>query len=365
MAKVAGTKRLLTISDIHLFHRKTPIEHMLATLNRYVFNRTTLAEVDAVLITGDLFDRWVKLTMGDLIWEWVYNTLTLCKETNTALRVLEGTPFHEWKQSKLLVTINETAGINADLIYVDELTIMDDPTLGMTIGYIPDEIRPTCTQIMDDLETMMSVRALDRLDLIMAHGFFDFQLPPGQTNALDTDRLSALVNYVIYCGHDHRSKGKNKVKVPGSWDRCAQGEEGAKGGIITDIFRSECSHQFLENPDAYPYITLDLTLENDESIIKRIETHLENQKVGYLRLYIPKETTLRDYLTNIAKTAIIGVDIEYKGETIIDRANDAFSLSGVTVNITEENILELIIDEIGDSDDAIVHEINYIKEAIS
>lgn len=356
--------RIIDISDLHLFHRKTPIEHILNTLDEHVFNAKRLAGVDAVFISGDLFDRWVKLSMGDQLWVWIYTTLSLCKDMGVALRVLEGTPSHDWKQSKILVTINETTGINADLIYVDELTVMTDPTLGLTIGYIPDEIRPTCTQIMDDLETMMAVRGLDRLDIVIAHGFFEFQLPPGVTNALDTARLSALTNYVIYCGHDHRSKSKEKVIIPGSWDRCAQGEEGPKGGVITDIIDGAVTHTFLENPDAYPYITLDLSWCTDPEIIAKLEEQLDLQRKGYLRLYVPKETDLRDHISGLIKAANIGIEVEYKGATVIDQANEAFCLSGVTLHITPENIAELILAEIPNPNEIVATMINDIKDMV-
>lgn len=361
MAKVAGAKRFITISDVHLYHRKTPIEHIMETLDTYVFTARRLLGVDGILIPGDLFDRWVKLSMGDTFWHWAYDKLQLCKDLGVAIRVLEGTPSHDWKQSKLLQTINDSTGIGADLLYIDELTVMEDPTFGLIFGYIPDEIRPTCNQIMDDLETLMAVRGIDRLDVVLSHGFFDFQLPPGVTNALDTARLSNLTNYVIFNGHDHKSKSKDKVQVPGSWDRCSHGEEGPKGGIVTDIVNGTVTHEFLENPDAYPYITLDLSWCSDPDIITRLDDHLEQQRKGYLRLYVPKETDLRDHINNVIKTAKVDIDVEYKGATAIDKANDAFNLSVVTVNITPENIEELVLAEIDEPAEQVVDTIRLIK----
>jgi predicted MPP superfamily phosphohydrolase len=107
--KPAGALRICTISDVHLGHRKTPTYAIITELEHLVVNRFAMSQLDALFITGDLFDRLLNLPFTDVgvIHQFFIKLLTLAKQFNVKVRVLEGTPSHDWKQSRLLVHIND------------------------------------------------------------------------------------------------------------------------------------------------------------------------------------------------------------------------------------------------------------------
>lgn len=367
--KPEGFKRLLNISDVHLYHRTTLVTHVMDTLDRHVFNVERLADVDVVTVSGDLFDRSVKLVMGGLFYEWIVRVLEMLRDTNTALRILEGTPSHDWKQSKLIADINVSSNIGADVQYVGELSIVDDPILG-TVAYVPDECRTKPEKILEDLKEMMATRGIARVDYVIAHGFFDFQLPPNQTSGMCSAGFSAITKHLIICGHDHRKKAHLKVRVPGSWDRCAHGEEGAKGGLIVDWNDDTCHEYFLPNPDAFPYVKfsyLDLT---DEEILARVDADLDSAPIGYVRFELNRSTTLAEYFSQLQRKERADIDVVYKTEAVEDLERTIFALDSHTINITDENIDSIIIGELAEYQemnidfDVLNSEIEAIKAAL-
>lgn len=365
--KPVGYKRLLNISDVHLYNRSTAVEHVMDTLDKHVFNTARLLDVDVVTVSGDLFDRSVKLVMGGLFYDWITHVLELLKETNTALRILEGTPSHDWKQSQLIVDINKSSKINADVIYVSELSIIDDPIMG-TVAYVPDECRSDPNKILTDLQEMMATRGISQVDFTIAHGFFDFQLPPNHTVGMDSLEFSKITKHLVICGHDHRRKRNHKVLVPGSWDRYAHGEEGPKGGVVADWNDEECIDYFLPNPDAYPYVKFSYLELTDEEILRRIDEDLNSAPIGYVRFELKKDTTLVEYFNELKRKERVEIDVVYKSDAVDALEKTILTLEYHTVNIEESNITEIIIDELAQNEtydrELLLSEIEAIKAAL-
>lgn len=364
--KPEGFKRLLDISDIHLFNNNTPVTHIMDTLDKHVFNPKVLVEVDAVAISGDLFDKWVKLVNGGIFFEWTQRALQVLKDTNTVLRILEGTPSHDWKQAQFIVDINTHTGINADIHYITELSIVDDPILGI-VAYIPDECRSSPEKILSDLKEMMTTRGISQVDFIIAHGFFDFQLPPNQTSGMDSKAMSDMTKHLIICGHDHRRKAHLKVRVPGSWDRIAHGEEGDKGGIVIDFNDKECREYFLKNPDALPYVKFSYLDMSDEEILQRIDSDLDSVPKGYIRFELNDDTTLKGYISDLIKKEKANLDVVYKSTKVDELEDVVFKLEGATLHVTPDNIANVILDELVEDTDVdrlvLLAEIEVIKAA--
>lgn len=365
--KPEGFTRLLDVSDVHLFNNNTPVTHIMDTLDKHVFNPKVLLEVDVVAISGDLFDKWVKLVMGGLFFEWARRVLHVLKDTNTALRILEGTPSHDWKQAQFIMDINRIAEINADVHYITELSIVDDPILG-TVCYIPDECRPSPDKITRDVEEMMKTRGISQVDFIISHGFFDFQLPPHHTSGMDSVRLSQLTKHLIINGHDHRKKSYLKVRVPGSWDRIAHGEEGDKGGIVIDFNDKECREYFLPNPDAYPYVKFNYLNLSDEEVLVQVDKDLNSVLSGYIRFELNDETALKGYFSDLIKKEKANVDVVYKSTKVEELEDTVFKLDSNTLHVTVDNIASVIFDELeedaGVDRDVLLAEIEVIKAAV-
>ena len=135
--------KIAELSDVHLGHHKTHAKHIIENLNKAFPDNDTTGQLDIIWIAGDLFDRMLNLPSDSVsaITNWVSKFLMMCKRRDILVRVLEGTPSHDWKQAKLLVDINEGSNINADLKYFTELSIEYIDKFGINVLYVPDEWR--------------------------------------------------------------------------------------------------------------------------------------------------------------------------------------------------------------------------------
>lgn len=349
--KPAGALRICTISDVHLGHRKTPTYAIITELEHLVVNRVAMSQLDALFITGDLFDRLLNLPFTDVgvIHQFFIKLLTLAKQFNVKVRVLEGTPSHDWKQSRLLVHINENNQINADLHYVTELSIVEDTSLNLTIGYIPDEWSTGPEAATKEFLELMKTYGHRRIDMLLMHGMFSFQVPPNvKIPSYDPEVFTDLVRYMIFIGHDHKFKTFENIIVPGSSSRLAHNEEGKKGIIITDILNGVVQNHFVENTLATSYITLNLTEQSDEDCIELIEQAIGSlsAKHAFLKLKLNSATTLRKFVKERQKTTSVMIELEFLSNeisTLIEGAD--FSLKEVTVNITPDNVYNLLLTE--------------------
>lgn len=356
--KLLNATRFCVISDVHLGHRKTPTYVIIESLYRYVVNPVSMAQLDALLITGDLFDRLLTLPMAEVsaINEFMTKLLRLAAQFKVAIRVLEGTPSHDWRQSKLLVDINENNHIGADLIYVDTLTIMEDPTLNLTIGYIPDEWRSSHEATTQEFIELMATKGYQQIDLLLMHGMFQFQIPANvHIPAFDQTVFAPLVRYHIFIGHDHKYKTWQHITVPGSTERLAQNEENPKGLIIADLVDGAFYSHFVENVEALVYRTLRLEDTPDEEAMPLIEAEISRiapKGQGYLKIVLPKETNLRQWIKDRQSTTVVQLTLELVNKVeaqIIE--NDEFMLKTNQIYITADNISTMIMEELMDKID--------------
>lgn len=349
--KPAGALRMCTISDVHLGHRKTPTYAIISELEHYIVNPVSMSQIDLLNITGDLFDRLLNLPFNDvgIIHLFFIKLLTLAKQFNVKVRVLEGTPSHDWKQSKLLVQINDNNAIGADLHYATELSIVEDTSLNLTIGYIPDEWSTGPEAATKEFLELMRTYGHRRIDLLLMHGMFSFQVPPNvKIPSYDPDVFADLVRYMIFIGHDHKFKTYKNIIVPGSTSRLAHNEEAAKGFIITDIVDGVVQNHFVENTLATRYLTLNLTEVSDEESVELIEQAIGSlsERQAYLKLKMSATTTLRKYVKERQKTTSVTIELEFLSNEINQLIADSdFTLKETTINITPENVYNLLLTE--------------------
>lgn len=367
--KPAGAQRMCTISDVHLGHRNTPTWAIIDRLCYYVVNPSFFSQLDALFITGDLFDRLLNLKSDGVseINEFISRLLRLAKQYNVAIRILEGTPSHDWKQSALIPEQNVNAEIGADLQFVDELSIVEDTTLGLTIGYVPDEWRESHIQTTSEFKSLLATRGYAQVDIILMHGMFTFQVPAHvKIPAFDPDEWIQMARYAIYIGHDHKYKTYGIITVPSSFDRLAHNEEVAKGFLISDILNGQIQTYFVENTKAQQYVTLRLVGVEVEEAIDLIERAIAEMGDGRLKLILPSDTTLRTHVINRRKETVVDITMEFENVAAEElMAPDGFDLKTDTVNITADNIAGMIareLDHYEDIDwDVMNHEIAYIQ----
>lgn len=357
-ARPNSVKRYGVISDVHLGHPRTPTWRIIETLNKYVTNVMFMSDIDALFVSGDLFDRLLNLPTTEVedINEWTERLLRLSKSCRTPIRILEGTPSHDWKQSATISQMNELYQIGADIMYVEDLAIIEDESLGMTIGYVPDEYRESCEQTTIEFKELMATRGYDKVDMIIMHGMFEYQIPKAAAKSVSHFKeyeWEEMVRHAIIIGHDHRHKSKGKVVVPGSWERLAHNEEDDKGCLVVDVGHDVTDVYHITNEDAMWYITIDgVKLTDVEVIAKaehqlhqfaRLERPMGRLKVKYNRKY-DISARLSEWKKAFTEVIVEGAS-ESDEEIAKSEIDDEFKLSGEAININDENIEGMIMRE--------------------
>lgn len=274
--------KILVFSDVHLGHRRTPTELIIDNLMKAVPDNTTSNDLDMIIIPGDLFDRFLNLPQDDTyqIHSFIGWLLTLCKKRNITLRVLEGTPSHDWKQPKLIDQINEIVG--ADAKHMPVLDIEHIDRFGIDILYIPDEWSHDNDDTWNQVQRLMIEKQLDKVDFTVMHGQFAYQLPPHVDAPVhNPDRYADITRHYVFCGHVHIPSQYRNIIVPGSFDRLSHGEEGAKGSwIITVNPEGDDTVVFNENKTAMTYMTIDCVGLDIDDVLSLVENKVNACRYG-------------------------------------------------------------------------------------
>lgn len=274
--------RIAETSDQHAGHSKTPTERVLAALQTAFPNNETTAALDLIIFAGDFFDHLLDLDDEDVyeIRFYIVNFLRMCKQLNIVVRVLKGTPSHDWNQSKLFIHLNKLANINADVRYVDQLSIEYIEALQLNVLYIPDEWRTTCEETWSCVTTTLAEHGLTQVDFVVMHGMFPHQMPEqihDRLNMHNSEQFLSICKYFIFVGHIHLFSQYYRILSSGSIQRLGHNEEGPKGHIRVNVDTLHGQHEinFIENKDAQIYRTLDLSDMSHNDAMSFIESRVK------------------------------------------------------------------------------------------
>lgn len=279
-------------SDIHLGHVKTPTKHIISSFKKHILNDNN-KDIQVLFISGDLFDRLLDLNSVDVkyIVEFFNYFLTYCTNNNIAVRVLEGTPGHDYQQSQLLVELNNIRSKMCNLKYFKALDIEYNDILDKYILYVPDEWTNDHDELERQIKQKLNEHSITSVDIAILHGQFKYQFAgkPYHGFHYKEDYFLDLVKGYIHVGHYHTYNPMSRILPNGSLERLKHGEEEAKGYIIVN----DDTYTFIENTDAFIYksinVTPKMTLERLDKII------LVLPKNSFIRLVISKDHPL--YLT--------------------------------------------------------------------
>lgn len=247
---------IAVVGDVHLGHPETKTLHILESLRRAFPDTVETGKLDIIFIEGDLFDRLLDNADEDLyeIRIWMTMFLRMCASRDIVLRILEGTPSHDWKQSRLFPHINEIARIGADCKYIDKLSIEHIERFGATVLYVPDEWKPEPSETWKDVQEALKLSGIDKVDYAVMHGYFPHQLPKQlEAGAHDPEKYLSIVRNEIFIGHVHTFTIWKRIVAAGSLDRLNHGEEHDKGHVR----RTPEGIKFVINENAKEYVTID------------------------------------------------------------------------------------------------------------
>jgi DNA repair exonuclease SbcCD nuclease subunit len=295
------TLRIATFSDVHLGHRRTPTESIIENLKRDIPDTAETGKLDVIFIPGDLFDRFLTLPDTNVyeIHAWIARLLRTCKRRDIVLRVLEGTPSHDWKQSRLVESINENTGIDADARHVPDLSIEHHQRFDMDIMYIPDEWSSDNDDTWKQVQQLLSEHRLEQVDFILMHGQFPYQLPPHvNVPTHDPDRYVSICRHYVFCGHVHIPSRYENIIVPGSYDRLTHGEEHPKGHwrVLVNP-KGDDEVVFYENHGATLYKSVDCCHLSVEEALEKVDQLVEPLLAGsHVRVEADREDPIASSL---------------------------------------------------------------------
>lgn len=350
----------LVISDIHLGHPRNKTKEIIANLDTFFDNYTAKSQfvnVKIIFLAGDVFDSLLDLS-GDDVHEinlWFGRLMDFCSRYNIKLRVLEGTPSHDWKQSKASETVFSLIEKPFDFRYIDTLHIEHIEDMGIHVLYVPDEWNPSTEETFRQVQKLMETMGLQEVDIACMHGMFRYQAPPMAKNIPLHDEASYLgiVKHFINIGHVHTFSYYDKIIAEGSFDRLAQGEEEPKGGVLCTVSaKYGNSFQFIENKGAKIFKTIEIRVKDLEKSLAQINKILSKlPHNSYIRIKAAKDHPLYVAFDELK----IKFPMYIFSKASLEEDIDANAIAAQVVQLDEEyipitinetNIVPLIMEEV-------------------
>ena len=97
------TLTTFNISDIHTNASRIPVADKCDSMDA-VLTSNFLAQIDILEDRWNFFDHVMSLNHRELpiLMDWIFRLLVRCESASTKIRILEGTPLHDRKQSNYL-----------------------------------------------------------------------------------------------------------------------------------------------------------------------------------------------------------------------------------------------------------------------
>lgn len=342
----------LTLSDVHLGHQRTPTEKIAENLRLHFI--PLIKTVKVLIISGDYFDRLLTASSHQYrtILGVTVEIIAECEKHRVAIRVLKGTPGHDYEQSSLFQNFSNFTTL--DVKYFDDITIELNGPGGFSYLYIPDEIDDTTEITKERIKQLMRSMGLKQVDIVVMHGAFEYQLPKGIiANFHDIDFFNSIAKYVVFNGHIHEHSTNGKVVVPGSFDGTTFADKSPKGFIWWCINKDKFKFKFIKNLTQQVYKTITFKTLDDAVVLKRIAKEVEGLVDGS-RIRIMASVgsfvaTFEPTLTKKYPQFIWQFDEKGGKQKSLDFTDDIRS-GTVAVSITPENVSSLISEQLASHD---------------
>lgn len=345
--------KICTISDIHLGNNRNKTEDIIRALDDNLLNNPAVKSCNILFIAGDLFDRLLAPDAPERtdIFHWFVRLCKFCARNSIILRILEGTPSHDWKQSEIFPTLREISETVLDFKYIKNLSIEHFDKYNVNVLYMPDEWRPTAQETLDQVKELLKSKGIETVDFGVFHGNFEYQLPMkmNHVSAHSSEEYLKLVKHLIFIGHIHTHSRFERIVAQGSFDRLSHNEEEPKGFVIAEVNTTTNTRDvfFIENKDARVYKTIDCSgLSLQETIEKATETikHLPANS----NIRIAAENT-NPIFTNMDVLLRLCPTITWSKKDLTEKVNDISKHFDNTdelykaIQLTKDNLPEILL----------------------
>lgn len=361
--KTPSKLNAIVISDVHLGHPRTTTSEIVYGLKQ-AFTKSLLNQIDVVFIAGDLFDRDLTVPQHEveIIFDWWAEFLRLCKSCGVKIRVLEGTPSHDYRQFRVFGRINLESNIGADCSYFDDLAIERD-VFGSTVLYLPDEYSDSCSETEVKIRELLDREGLEQVDLVIMHGQFKHQFPEkisAKLDCHDAEFFLSIARHYVFVGHVHEYSQYKRIVAQGSFDRLCHGSEDPKGMVwavldLANPAKSKCT--FLENVNAKQFLTIKVSdKESLEDVGQRLhDIALMLRSDAYLRIQGQEDHPIFGALSDFKKL-YPRINWSVKRESLAKEKlpqGEVPTLAEIRsrVSINPNNLRQLILKRLTDADD--------------
>ena len=353
--KISEALHMASVSDVHTGHKRNTTPEILSNLRAAFPDNAETGKLDIIWIAGDFFDSLLSQSDPHLydIVLWVSSFLRMCKKHDIVVRVLRGTPSHDWEQPMLFAIMNEAAEIGADIKYVRELSIEYIERFGITVLYVPDEWSTTSENTLSQVQELLRAKGLDQVDYAIMHGQFEYQLPPHvKAQKHDSQAYLAIVRRLIFIGHVHIFSTLDRIIAQGSFDRLSHGEESPKGHVRA-LVRSNGEYEvtFVENKHAKKFVTINcLRLSLEETIAKIDAVCTQLPEGSFARVEAEHDNPITSNLVMLIRRHphITWSDHVLRGneeqEKLVEEVEEDLEYTPIT--ITPDNIVGLLMQRI-------------------
>lgn len=358
--------KYLTISDIHTLNNLNETRYIVDSLYCYFdgfSNKSKFTDLDILFLAGDIFDYFEDSRSPDVVMvlNWMSLLMSFCAKHKIKLRVLEGTPGHDFKQSKLFQAAADGYGDRLDYKYFEVLDIEIMEDLGVSVLYVPDEWKQSAAKAKEDVIEKMESLGLEKVTMACMHGMFDFQIPELPVEhplKHDSAWYLEIVETFINIGHDHKAKTHERILVQGSFDRIAHGEEAKKGGIVCTLDPVlGNSFEFIENTRARIFKTINVKYKDLDKAVAQVRDGLIGVPCdAHIRISTTPDNPILTVMDEL-KRSFPGMTFkkhkdkaQIREEEKKNALRETVSLKEafVSVSITSDNIVNLIMAELSE-----------------
>ena len=356
------TFKYLVISDVHIGAVRCGTQNILRNLDLFFDYFNKYRDLNAIFIAGDFFDSLLDNHTEEYhnTVTWIYRLLNFCSNNKIKLRVLEGTPSHDWGQCKIFQTLHSISKLPVDFKYIDRVYIEHLEDFDVNVLYVPDEANETADITYNQIQDNLKELNIPTVDIAIMHGMFAYQMKHIVTNQThDAQKYLDMVKYYIHIGHIHTHSKYERIIAQGSFDRLSHGEEEDKGAVIAqvDTRTGGSTYTFVPNTNAKIFKTINVpksyTLEEvlerlDKVILKLpIDSHVRIKAAKDHVVYQAFEELRKRYIEyNLSKKSDDDVTDDNK---LIDDITPVENIYEC-ITITSENITELIVSNIANHD---------------
>lgn len=370
--------KYLVISDVHLGHPRNKTHEILKSLDIFFNYFSNYTDLDILFIAGDLFDGLIDnyTTEYQDVVLWIHRLMSYCSRNNIKLRVLEGTPSHDWGQCTIFDTLYNVSNIKLDLKYITQIHIEYMEDLNLHILYVPDEATESPDVTYSHVTKLLQDNSIDKVDISIMHGMFGYQIPQIKSlQSHDEYKYLSITKYYIHIGHVHIHSEYDRIIAEGSFDRLSHNEEEDKGGVLAtiDTTTNQMEYKFIVNKNSKVFKTVSITRCKDlDSAIVRLDKEILKLPVdSYVRIRSPKDSVIYQGFDELKKRYVdynLSKKSDDEKDTLhvtLDTNMDDLEYKSIT--ITSSNIYNLITNEVSTITDKekLVSYIKVVNEQLS